>query len=161
MKIIAIALLAAASLSAATAAAEEPAPPPPRYPPSSVRPRLIAGGLVVTGLAYGAGFLAASSWPEVPGSSELKIPVVGPWMALAKNDCAPDDPDCGFILYMRGFLTIIDGLMQLGGLGIAGEGVFMTTEASSTPEARPAAIRVRPTPIVAASGAGLGVVGTF
>lgn len=160
MKSVAFALLAAVSLTAASAAAQE-AEQATRYPPSSVRPKLIIGGLAVTGLAYGAGFLAASSWPEVPGSSELKIPVVGPWIALAKNDCASDDPDCGFILYMRGFLTIVDGLIQLGGLGIAGEGVFMTTESSRAQPVKPAAITVRPAPIVAGSGAGFGVVGTF
>jgi hypothetical protein len=160
MKSVAFALLAAAPLLAASAAAQEP-DQPARYPPSSVRPKLIAGGIAVAGLAYGAGFLAASSWPEVPGSSELKIPVVGPWIALAKNDCAKDDPDCGFILYMRGFLTIIDGLMQAGGVGIAGEGVFMTTEASAAQEAKPSAITVRPAPIVSGTGVGLGVVGTF
>jgi hypothetical protein len=160
MKSVAFALLVAVPLLAASAAAEDPEPPT-RYPPSLVRPKLIAGGLAITGLAYGAGFLAASSWPEVPGSSELKIPVVGPWIALTKNDCAKDDSDCGFILYMRGFLTIIDGLMQAGGVGIAGEGVFMTTEASAAPEARASAITVRPAPIVEGTGVGLGVVGTF
>lgn len=160
MKRVAFALLAAVSLTAASAAAQE-AEQPKRYPPSSVRPKLIAGGLVVTGLAYGAGFLAAQSWPEVPGSSELKIPVVGPWIALAKNDCAPDDPDCGFILYLRGFLTIVDGLLQAGGLAIAGEGIFMTTEAGQAPPAKPVAITVRPAPIVAGNGAGFGIVGTF
>jgi hypothetical protein len=128
-----------------------------------VRPKLIAGGLVVTGLAYGAGFLAAQSWPEVPGSSELKIPVVGPWIALAKNDCAPDDPDCGFILYLRGFLTIVDGLLQAGGLAIAGEGIFMTTEAGQAPPAKPVAITVRPAPMgtVPASASSARSEGTF
>jgi hypothetical protein len=155
-----VALIAAAALTAGAAGAEETVPPK-RYPPSSVRAKLVAGGLAVTGLAYGAGFLAASSWPEVPGSSELKIPIVGPWIALAKNDCAPDDPDCGFILYFRGFLTILDGLLQAGGVGIAGEGIFMTTEASAAPTRRPAALTLRPAPIVTGSGGGLGVVGTF
>jgi hypothetical protein len=169
MKLAAIALIAAGTLVTAAAGAQEAQPAqgdqeiaqPVRYPPSSVRGKLIVGGLAVTGLAYGAGFAAASTWPEVPGSSELKIPLVGPWMALAKNDCAPDDPDCGFILYMRGFLTIVDGLLQLGGLGIAAEGIFMTTEASAPPRAARRGVTVRPAPIVTARGAGLGVVGQF
>ena len=156
---VALAFAAVISLAAASAGAQE-AEPVKRYPPSSVRPKLVAGGLAVTGLAYGAGFLAATSWPEVPGSEQLKIPVVGPWLALAKNDCAPDDPDCGFILYFRGFLTIVDGLMQLGGLGIAGEGLFMTTEASPRRQGPPT-LSIRPVPMVAASSAGVGVVGTF
>lgn len=168
MKLAAIALIAAGTLATAAAGAQEaqgaPEPEidqPMRYPPSSVRVKLIAGGLAVTGLAYGAGFAAASTWPEVPGSTELKIPIVGPWMALAKNDCAPDDPDCGAILYVRAALTIVDGLLQLGGLGIAGEGIFMTTEATPPPRAARRGVTVRPTPIVTARGAGLGVIGSF
>jgi hypothetical protein len=158
MKSAAIAVLAALALSSTTAGAQE-AEEPQRYPPSSVRVKLVAGGLVVMGLAYGAGFLAASSWPDAPGASQLKIPVVGPWIALANNACAADDPDCGFVLYLRGFLTVLDGLMQLGGLGIAGEGIFMTTEASAP--ARASAVIVRPAPIVTGTSAGLGVVGAF
>jgi hypothetical protein len=160
MKRAAIALLAAMALASATAGAQE-AEEPQRYPPSSVRLKLVVGGLVVTGVAYGAGFLAASSWPDAPGASELKIPVVGPWIALAKNGCAADDPDCGFALYFRGFLTVVDGLMQLGGLGIAGEGIFMTTEASAPTPPSTSKVIVRPAPIVTGTGAGFGVVGTF
>jgi hypothetical protein len=160
MKSIAWPLIAAVALISASASAEDPEPPK-RYPPSSVRVKLIGGGVAVAGLAYGAGFLAASSWPEVPGSDELKIPVVGPWMALAKNDCAPDDPDCGFALYFRGILTVLDGLVQLGGLGIVGEGIFMTTESSAAPASKTPALTLRPVPVVTASGAGFGVVGAF
>jgi hypothetical protein len=125
-----------------------------------VRVKLIAGGVAVTGLAYGAAFLAASAWPEVPGSSELKIPIVGPWIALAKNECSPDVRDCGFEVYLRGILTVVDGLAQLGGLGIAGEGIFMTTESRAAQPPRPA-LTVRPAPVITATGAGFGVVGTF
>ncbi len=133
-----------------------------RYPPSSVRPKLIAGGLAVTGAAYGVGYLCVSQWPDVPGSDALKVPVVGPFIALAQNECAPDSPDCGFTLYFRGFLEIVSGLMQLGGLGLVGEGVFMTTESGSAKE-RPAAagVTIRPVPVVTAHTSGIGVVGSF
>jgi hypothetical protein len=165
MKRIALLAVAAAVLtSTASVRAEETAETDAikRYPPSSVRPKLIAGGLTLTGLAWGAAFLSASTWPEVPGSDELKIPVVGPWMALAKNGCAPDDPDCGFTLYLRAILTIADGLVQLGGLGIAGEGIFMTTEAAPAPERKTGAkVTIRPVPLVSGSTTGFGVVGTF
>ncbi|WP_437333648.1 hypothetical protein [Sorangium sp. So ce394] len=157
MKSVALAVAAALALSAASAGAEEPASPP-RYPPSSARAKVIVGGVAVTALSYGAAFLAATSWPEVPGSSELKIPIAGPWMALAKNGCASDDPDCGAKLYLRGALTIVGGLAQLAGLGLVAEGIFMTTEARS---AQPAAITVRPAPVITATGMGAGVVGTF
>lgn len=159
-----LAIVATILTSTASARAEETTEvdEPKRYPPSSVRPKLIIGGLALTGLAYGAAVLSASTWPEVPGSSELKIPIVGPWMALAKNDCAPDDPDCGFTLYLRAILTVADGLIQLGGLGIAAEGVFMTTEAAPAPERKASArVTVRAVPLVSGSTTGIGVVGTF
>lgn len=164
MKLAAFTLTTALLLSAGAAAAQAaPTEPeePPRYPPSSVRPKLIAGGLAVTGLAYGAGFLAASTWPEVPGANELKIPVVGPWLAIAKNDCSPDDPGCGFSKHFRGILTAIGGLMQLGGLAIVGEAIFMTTESSFRPSAERSKVTVRPVPMVTSRVAGLGIVGAF
>jgi hypothetical protein len=135
-----------------------------RYPPSSVRPKLIVGGLTLTGLAYGAAALSGTQWDDVPGADALKIPVVGPWIALGQNDCAPDDPDCGFILYFRGFLTILDGIIQAGGLGIAGEGLFMTTEADAVEApAREASFleSVRPVPVVTGTATGLGLAGAF
>ncbi|WP_437794821.1 hypothetical protein [Sorangium sp. So ce693] len=160
MKCASLAVVAALVLATASAGAEEPTAPP-RYPPSSARVKVIAGGVAVTALAYGAAFLAASSWPEVPGASELKIPIAGPWLALAKNGCAADDPDCGATLYVRGALTAIGGLAQLAGLGLVGEGIFMTTEARSAQPSNPAALTVRPAPVITATGMGLGVVGTF
>ena len=133
-----------------------------RYPPSSVRPKLVAGGLVVTGLAYGGALLTASLTSDLPGSSELQIPIAGPWMSLGKIACPTDDPDCGFTLYLRGALTVIDGLMQLGGLGIAGEGLFMKTQpASATTTEKSQALWIRPAPIVTSTTTGFGVVGTF
>ncbi|WP_437673291.1 hypothetical protein [Sorangium sp. So ce131] len=159
MKSAALAVAAALALTAASAGAEEPSPP--RYPPSSARVKVIVGGAAVTALAYGAAFVAASSWPEVPGAGELKIPIAGPWMALAKNGCAADDPDCGYRLYVRGALTVIDGLAQIAGLALIGEGIFMTTEARSAQPPKPTAVTVRPAPVVTASGVAFGVVGTF
>jgi hypothetical protein len=132
-----------------------------RYPPSSVRPRLIVGGLAVTGLGYGAALLTASLAPELPGIDAMKIPVAGPWISLVQMECPADDPDCGFTLYLRGFLTIADGLMQLGGLGIVGEGIFMTTEASAPESRKQPAFVIRPAPIITGTVTGIGVVGRF
>jgi hypothetical protein len=165
------ALIAGALVSAAVPArAQEAAPPdepevvlPKRYPPTSVRWKLVGGGVALTGLAYGGAFLCASNWPEAPGSDALKVPVVGPWIALGQSGCAEDDPDCGFTAYFRGFLTIVDGILQAGGLGIAGEGLFMTTEAEqrAAPTTARSEVVVRPMPIVTPHTTGLGVVGTF
>jgi hypothetical protein len=133
---------------------------PMRYPPSSVRLPLIAGGVLVTGAAYGIGFLAATQWSDAPGASQLKIPVAGPWLSLAKNGCNEDS--CGATPYIRGVLTFIGGLAQLGGLGLIGEGIFMTTEAPRREAAAPPRrVTVQALPIVTAQTAGVGVLGTF
>ena len=98
------------------------------YPPSSAKWKLAATGLGFTAVSYGATLFASTEWPKAPGASDLKIPIVGPWVALANNGCPKDDPDCGASKYIRGFLTGLSGLAQLGGLVILGEGVFAKTE---------------------------------
>ena len=60
-----------------------------RHPPSSVRVPLVIGGLGATGVAYGVSALAATTWSDVPGADALLVPVVGPWISLAQNGCAP------------------------------------------------------------------------
>jgi len=129
-----------------------------RYPPSSVRTGLIGGGLGLWGLAYGIGLGCGLGWNDVPGADELAIPVAGPWIALGMTGCAPDDPDCEAILVMRGVLYALDGLVQLGGLGLAAEGVFMTTEAEAPADA---SATVTVAPWVTERATGLGLVGAF
>ncbi|MBW2455392.1 MAG: hypothetical protein JRI68_12810 [Deltaproteobacteria bacterium] len=174
MRALSVPLLAAASLllastpAAAADADEAPAAMAPavmapddvevmRYPPSSVRFGLIGGGLVALGVPYGIGALCAEAWPEVPGSDWLYAPVIGPWVAFAQNDCAPDDEGCGAIMVLRGILYVVSGVAQAGGVGLVGEGLFMTTEAEETaPEASWTVL-----PMASPEHAGLGIFGTF
>jgi len=139
--------------------------PPVRYPPSSVRPKLIVGGIAITGVAYGASFLASEATLTTPGSAELKFPVVGPWMALALNACPPEDPGCDAFVYLRAGLLVIDGLLQAGGLAVIAEGIFMKTEAAPPPPVKPVATTAsftwQPAPFVTPTSAGLGIVGSF
>src|SRR5262245_26270717 len=65
-----------------------------RSPPSSVRPKVIAGGVAIFGLLYAASIAASSGWPDVPGASGLKIPVVGPWITLGHSSCAYNADNC-------------------------------------------------------------------
>jgi hypothetical protein len=151
---------AAAKGSAATSAPPRGSEEPElmRYPPSSVRLPLVVGGTLVTGAAYAIAALSGSNWDDVPGADALMVPVAGPWIALFQNDCAPNDPDCGAILVLRGILTAVDGLAQLGGLILVAEGLFMTTEAAGPDSA---SVNLTVTPIITPHQAGVGVVGSF
>src|SRR5262245_49370920 len=64
------------------------------YPPGSTRYKLVLVGVGVTAAWYGAGYGFSALWPDAPGADDLRIPVAGPWMALADTGCADDDPDC-------------------------------------------------------------------
>lgn len=150
------------------ASASEPQADEPemmRYPPSSVRVGLIAGGLGLTALAYTPAVLSAFAWPEVPGSDGLKAPVVGPWIALAESGCAEGEQDCEAVLALRTILYIVSGLAQAGGLAVAAEGIFMTTEAESEEaieeQASAPALEFVVAPTVSDRTLGLGVVGRF
>lgn len=149
-------------------AADDDGGGPARFPPSSVRWKLVAGGVGLTAAAYGIGAACAAAWPEVPGSDALYIPVAGPWITLGQSGCSPDDPGCEAIVVVRGILLVLDGLVQAGGLAVAGEGLFMTTESETAraPMHRPrpsraTAITVTPVPVVTERQTGVGVVGSF
>src|SRR6187402_796131 len=127
-RLLPISLAALAFTATGVAHADEPeaaVAPDAANPPSSVRLKLALGGVAVAGGAYAMSYAMASNFPEVPGTTELKIPVVGPWLALGKSGCATDDPDCGAKVVLRGFFLVIDGLAQIGGVGLIAEAVFM------------------------------------
>jgi hypothetical protein len=143
-----------------------------RYPPSSVRGGLIGGGLGLTAVPYAAGMVCGFVWADVPGADALKIPVVGPWIALGQSGCAPDQTDCAGMLVLRTILTTLSGLTQLGGLGLAAEGFFGTTEAAAEPGAEastedeagdaPASLHALDVaPMVGPTVAGVGISGRF
>ena len=158
-----VTLGAIALTTTTTARADEPVAAVPAkeapLPPSSVRLKLALGGVAVAGGAYAMSYAMASNFPEVPGTTELKIPVVGPWLALGKSGCATDDPDCGAKVVLRGFFLVIDGLAQIGGLGLIAEGVLVRTDPTAPKKA--AAFTIRPMPLVTGSVTGLGFVGSF
>jgi hypothetical protein len=191
----ALAALTLASTFASSAFADDATPPrvdvmrEVRRPPSSVRPKIIIGGVAIFGLAYAASFAAASGWPDVPGAAWLKIPVIGPWMTLGKSSCAfnadncvplltaeqlktnpscaEGDDSCHAKVIVRGVAFGLDGLLQLAGLGLIAEGIFMKTESSTAPKkpslalGLPGGITMLPVPTINARYVGLGLVGSF
>lgn len=134
-----------------------------RNPPSSARWKILVAGIGLTAVGYAGSALMGGLWEGVPGGDFLFIPVAGPWIALGKSGCVPEEEsstgagDCGGMMALRGVIYVVDALVQLGGLGIVGESIFMTTE---SPDAAPKAA-VLPMPIVTEHTIGLGVVGTF
>jgi hypothetical protein len=160
-----------------------------RYPPFSTRFKVLAAGIVVTGTAWGVSYGIARGWPEAPchvtlvgaygpdgktpcssgppGYNQLGIPIVGPWIALAKSGCPTDNPTCqtGSIVG-RGVAYVLDGIIQAAGLALVVEAVVMKTEPADSNKTSAFALRyrgveVRPVPLTTAGGAGFGVVGTF
>lgn len=169
-------LLAALLLLAVArpAAADEPVRPARRdpgvYPPPSAQWGLFFGGLGATAGWYGAAVGFSYLFPDAPGADDLRIPVAGPWMALADTGCAEDDPDCStFIVVLRAILTTMDAVGQTGGVAVMAEALFLPTQDQSAPRRRErprlrreTGVVVRPAPMVAGSdGVGLGVVGSF
>jgi len=162
MKVSSILAALALALVTTPCLAEETEPDAPRYPPSTVRPKLIGGGLAITAIAYGVGLVAATSWPDAPGAESLKIPIVGPWMALAENKCGdPTVTDCSGSIWLRGLLTGLGGVAQIGGLALVAEAIIMKTEAAPQQQPAEEAAFVMPYPIVMPNGGGIGLVGTF
>lgn len=163
-------LVSTSGASAATAADSAATPESPaavasptavtleRHPPSTVRTSILFAGLGFTAAAYGITALTSYGFPSAPNAQELRLPVIGPWLALATNRCPAEEPDCGAIVYGRGILEVLSGLAQLGGLAIATESLFLTTE---TPSTQPAAVSFSVRPSVTPSLAGFSVVGTF
>jgi hypothetical protein len=157
-------------------------PEPPVYPPPGARWGIIGVGLAATALSYGAAAGMSYAFPDAPGAQDLRTPIVGPWMAIAHNGCAPNDTECSKVwIVMRSIATAIGGLAQAGGILVAIEGIFMPTQYASEAPARrapkapseppPSADPPKsndknlfwiPTPMaVGTGGVGLGVLGRF
>lgn len=160
----------------APVASPPPAPPAADQPPPGARTTHIVAGAATTavsyGLALGASFLFKPE--ELNGSKDLRIPLVGPWMALGKTGCPTSTPDCSTVTLVLGaILTVFGGVTQAGGLGIIGEGLFLNTSSSSAVPRKaegPGQARQQQAtgPTMQAvplnfgkDGVGLGVVGSF
>jgi hypothetical protein len=142
-------------------------PPPVQpidRPPPGARVTHIVAGLSTTAISYGEATGVSFLFPEVRGSKDLRIPIAGPWMTLAQTGCPTNDPDCSVApLVFTAIFNVVTGVTQLGGLAIAGEGLFLNTSSGARPAPRKAAgPTLRAVPMDFGKGsAGLGFVGTF
>lgn len=140
---------------------EEPARPAdePTTPEPGTSGRLaLTGGALLVGW-YGLGLGASFAFKDDPWAKPLRIPVAGPFMALKDVRCEKDDPDCTTpIVVVRAALMVIDGVGQVGGLGVLLESLLVPSAAPPPPPKRAS---VRAAPIVTADALGLAVSGEF
>ncbi|MEZ4376500.1 MAG: hypothetical protein R3B07_37190 [Polyangiaceae bacterium] len=152
---------------AAPASADEPVRDerhdPDVYPPDGARPNMFVAGALTTGIWYGAAVSFSYLWPDAPGANDLRIPVAGPWMALADTGCADTDPGCStFTVVLRAILTTIDAVGQAGGLLIMAEAAFLHTDSGAPKrKPKPKSAGVSAAPWVSGDAMGLGVFGSF
>jgi hypothetical protein len=137
--------LASVGAWAGPARAEEPTLDETKYNPTELPPdgaggRLMLAGALLTVGWYGASVGTSYLYADAPNAKDLRIPVVGPWMALADVGCGDNESRCsnGSVI-LRTALAVIGGVGQLGGLLAFTEGVFVSTRsdapANQTPNA--------------------------
>jgi hypothetical protein len=171
---------------AGTARAEEPTIDEVRYHPTELPPDGTRARLLLTGAALAVGWYGVAAgtsflFPDAPNARDLRIPVVGPWMALGNVGCAEKERNCRETqLILRTALGVLSGVGQAGGIFALVEGLFLPTGAASTgtPRSPSAAARAAssserisldarkgPTwaavPLALPDGAGLEIVGRF
>lgn len=125
------------------------------------------GTLMLTGAAVFAGWYGVAvgesfMWPDAPEADKLRIPVVGPWFAVAKAGCGPEEVNCGDVLpVVRAILEAVTAVAQVGGLAVMAEGAFLRTDAPAP--AKPAKPKAFQGVTVVADGNrfGVGVFGAF
>lgn len=158
---------AAAPAAAAPSAAEarEPAAArealPLEYPPPGARTTLAVTGSAVFLGWYGVSWGHSLLEDDAPGAKDLRLPVVGPWMALSQAGCSDGNPDCSKVwVVVRAILNVVEGVGQAGGLAVLGESLFLPTR---EPSHRAAITRpsIEPVPFVAGDSLGLGLRGNF
>ena len=135
-------------LSGAIALADEAPTRPEQHesdalPPSRVRLPLILGGLAFSAGVWGLNTGTSYLYPNAPGLPQLRVPIVGPWMALAHNNCndaAILGQSCGAFYYVNAIYFVLSGIAQASGLGVALEGILVPTgQNTGSPKApRPA-----------------------
>ena len=159
--------VALATLSAPSARADEPLPPPPDtnpavFPTPPAQPNLLLIGAVVAAGWYGGAVGLSYAWPDSDGASALRIPVAGPYMALAETGCSDREPTCGtLVVIFRTALTAFSAVGQTGGVLAMVEGLFLPTRRERPSAAAPPP-QVAVTPMVSAGdGVGIAVTTNF
>jgi hypothetical protein len=130
----------AAQLAPSVARAEEPTLEqieyhPAELPPDGARTRAIVVGAVLTAGWYGAAVGTSYLWQDAPNAKDLRLPIIGPWVALVDVGCGDNESGCSTgTVIARTVLGVVSGVGQAGGLFAILEGLLMDT-GSATPSA--------------------------
>lgn len=103
-----------------------------RLPPPVARWNLLLTGSLVTAGFYGAGLAASYLWPDARGAKDLRIPVVGPFMAVGRTKLCENDKEapetCNNPTRIIGaVLSAVSGIGQAGGLALVVQSLFLRT----------------------------------
>lgn len=185
---LAVSLLGVALSFARTSQANEPQPivrfDPEARPPASVQTSLLVAGTAVTAIFYGGAVGASYAWQDDPGSQDLRLPIVGPWLKVSQTKwCQQGEENCNNPLQVAGaVLAVLSGLGQAGGIGLLLEGIFFSGSPAGAAHATPpgsssfslqtqksrapwmvetGGVTWTPVPYQAGSDLGFGFIGTF
>jgi hypothetical protein len=101
---------------------------PDRYPATGTGSSLIVAGSGIALGGYAIGFGTSYLWADAPTAADLRLPVVGPVLALAGAGCGNGEAGCGTLsVVVRSVFAVISGIGQLGGLALITEGLFLPT----------------------------------
>jgi hypothetical protein len=161
----------------AVVAAEEPTIEELQYHPAELPPDGTSGRLMLTGAAlmvgwYGIGVGTSYLWSDAPNAKDLRLPLVGPWLALGDTGCGARESSCTTLtVVLRTTLGVLSGVGQAGGLLAFAEGVFLDTGTTAPPDAkRSASADARDVgfghtwtalPVALPDGGGIEIVGRF
>lgn len=152
--------LLAATLTPARARADEPEPiavyHPDRVPPSSAKLTLglVGGGLFA--LSYGAALGSSFVWEGDPGSADLRIPIVGPWMKIGRTElCEQEIDGCSNALQVAGAVASgFGGVLQVAALALLVDAILLPSSPTEAPSEGSGFVRV--VPILGTSGTSSG-----
>jgi hypothetical protein len=135
-------------------------------PPPSARTYTIVGGLATTATWYGLALGSSYLWPDTVGAKDLRIPVAGPWIAFSHSGCGPVADCHEAIVVVRAIATALDGIGQIGGLMLLGQGLFLPTQEhvhahTSWQRLRGYGVEMQPTFDAGKNTVGFGVLGIF
>jgi hypothetical protein len=100
------------------------------------------------------------------GAKDLRIPVAGPWIAFSHSGCGPVADCHEAIVVLRAIATALDGIGQIGGVALMGQGLFLPTQEhararTSWQPLRGYGVEMQPTFDAGKNTVGFGVLGVF